>query len=326
MDILINIAGQLELGPLTEPPRRLTGGFLHEMYALTTAHGRWAVKLLNPHIMARPTAMENFRRAEALEARLEEAGIPILPALTFFGRRMQSFGGRFYYIYDYFDGRALSGDELTEVHCTRIGEILARIHSIERRSEPFIREPLAIDWEGLCASMHGVHPALHALLQRSLPMLKELQSCANAAFANLPPEAVICHNDMDVKNVLWNGSSCRVIDLECLGWSNPWLELYELALCWSGLADGRIDRMLLLSFVRAYAAAGGKLPESWECLHDANCGRLEWLEYNLRRALGQQCCEEERSVGISESMNALAQLELCHREKPRLLQSLSEIV
>lgn len=64
------------------PPVRLKDGFLHKMYSLFTAIYRYAVKLLNPYIMQRDTAMEKYRTAENPEAVLEANGIPIIPALV----------------------------------------------------------------------------------------------------------------------------------------------------------------------------------------------------------------------------------------------------
>lgn len=43
--------------------------------------------------------------------------------------------------------------------------------------------------------------------------------------------AEICHIDMASKNVLWLDNEFKLIDLECLGYSNPYVELFELALC-----------------------------------------------------------------------------------------------
>ena len=51
--------------------------------------------------------MENYRVAEKLEFLLEEKGIPIVPALVFENRKMQSIGGKFFYLYKWYDGKSL---------------------------------------------------------------------------------------------------------------------------------------------------------------------------------------------------------------------------
>ena len=111
------ICHALHLGMLTVPPSRLYGGYLHRMYHLTTDRGDYAVKLLNPEIMRRPDALDNYRTAEHHESMLAEAGLPILPALTIDGRKMQCVDGQHLYVFEYFDGHALPEDEITMAHC-----------------------------------------------------------------------------------------------------------------------------------------------------------------------------------------------------------------
>ena len=107
MDLFEKIGAQLGLGKLTAPPAALSGGYMHKMYSLKTETGKYAIKLLNPYIMKRDTAMENFRQAERLEAKLESRGLPILPALIFEGKKMQETDGQYYYLFEFFGGKAL---------------------------------------------------------------------------------------------------------------------------------------------------------------------------------------------------------------------------
>lgn len=53
-------------------------------------------------------------------------------------------------------------------------------------------------------------------------------------------------------------------------------------------------------FLQGYKKAGGELPTDWETLYDCNNGRLEWLEYNVKRVLGINCGEEEKEIGIEQ--------------------------
>lgn len=50
--------GQLTTEP--EQPEQVHGGFLHRMYQLKTDKVEYAVKALNPQIMKRETAMNNY--------------------------------------------------------------------------------------------------------------------------------------------------------------------------------------------------------------------------------------------------------------------------
>lgn len=78
------------------------------------------------------------------------------------------------------------------------------------------------------------------------------------------------------------------------------MEMLELALCWSGYEDCQIDFRLFQAFLQGYKNAGGDLPIDWETLYDCNNGRLEWLEYNIKRVLGIDCGDDEKEIGIEQ--------------------------
>jgi hypothetical protein len=56
----------MELGDIVSEPETVLGGFLHRMYIIETTKGKYAVKALNPQIMLRPTAMENYINSERI--------------------------------------------------------------------------------------------------------------------------------------------------------------------------------------------------------------------------------------------------------------------
>ena len=303
----VALCQQLNLGALTEQPTRLYGGLMHKMYRIATESGVYAVKCLNPHVMARPTAAANFAAAEELERKLEQTDLPILPALTIGGRKMQEVNGAYCYLFPYFEGKALTEDDITPRHCAIVGEALAKLHAIEVTHAPIEKETLHFDWEKF------------ALSDEDKTLLKQMQTAANAAV--LPPLSTICHNDMDPKNVLWEGMDCRIIDLECLGYGSPYLELLETALCWAGYERGTIDFDRFSAFVDAYAAAGGDLAADWAAVYHANGGRLAWLHYNLRRAAGEEG-EAYRALGSAEVTKTLACLRGYARHETLVLSAL----
>lgn len=305
---------------LQDKPICLNGGFMHKMYKINTEQGTYALKLLNPFVMQRETAMENYAKAEQIEMLLEKQGIPILPALSFNGRKMQEIDGKYFYIFDYFSGRVLKSNEITKYHCEEIGKVLAKIHSIDKKFENKIFSEMSIDWDYYLAKMEKVDMRLYTVLKDSLPVIKDSQNNGNLARKKLPPIVSICHNDMDCKNVLWNGNDYRIIDLECLSYSNPFMELFELALCWSGYENCQIDFRLFQAFFQGYANAGGELPVDWETLYDCNNGRLEWLEYNVKRVLGIDCGEDEKEIGIEQVEETVQHIIFYSEMKKQILE------
>ncbi len=323
--LLEGICGQCGLGAIQCQPLKLEGGFLHKMYSLFTTKGRYAVKLLNPNIMQRETAMENYRVAERLEIMLEENKIPVIPALVFSGRKMQEIGGQFFYLYEWYDGKALQAGEITESHCREVGKHLAKIHALDRHREALGQGEIHIDWEFYMGKYFAGDRELYRLLKENLPLLCESQDNGNAAIKKLPPLVCVCHNDMDSKNVLWKGMDCRIIDLECLGYSSPFVELYELALCWSGYQECHMDHNLFRCFLRSYAEAGGELPADWETIYWSNYGRLEWLEYNMKRSLGMECLEDEIALGISEVKNTMKNIVYYHNMREEIMEDCASV-
>ena len=90
---------------------------MHRMYKVRTSEKIYAVKYLNPNIMARADAISNFQRAEALEKIIEDAKIPIVPALIFDNRKMQNIDGQFFYIFDWHEGKITDWNHITTEQC-----------------------------------------------------------------------------------------------------------------------------------------------------------------------------------------------------------------
>lgn len=340
------ICTELQLGGLTAPPLRLSGGYTHRMFRLETTKGRYALKLLNPEIMRRPDALSNYQRAEGFEALLEAKGLPILPALTIGGRKLQRVDGQYLYVFEYFDGRVLRDEEITAVHCAKMGAALAQIHGAApvRQGEP-LSQPKADSspvngsqtpqspagdsspgkgsrWEALAEALVASDDAKTEglALRTAAPMLTRVTAAAEAAERRLPRMETLCHNDMDAKNVLWQGDSFRIIDLECLGYADPRQELLDLAISWAGWPpeEGRFK-----AFISAYAAADGRQIGDAALLYDSRRNHLDWLEYNARRALFDD--PEERRIGREQVLETIGKIEADQQNREKILRWMEDV-
>lgn len=320
-DFFRDLCTHCGLGNPTELPRPLTGGFTHRMYALTTPTGRYAVKLLNPEIMQRPGVLDNYRRAEAFEALLEAAGLPILPALTLNGSKMQCVGGQYAYVFDYFDSRVLPPDSITPAHCAAMGDVLARIHGVQAAPARPIESP-DIDWDGLASALTASADCrdLGELLRAHLPELASHTRAAVDAASRLTGDFALCHNDMDPKNVLWQGSDFRIIDLECLGMAHPQQEMLDQALTWGG---SPLDKARFTAFLQGYVRAGGTLPADAAALFDSRRNYLDWLAYNARRCLFPDA--QERAVAREQLASTLSYILAVRQDRDNALAWLEEI-
>ena len=93
-------AETLKLGKVIEKPVQITGGLMHKMFKVVTDEGRYIIKLLNPNIMKRPTAMDNYKIADDIEELLKQNNIPAVYALIFNGSKMQELNGQYYYVFE----------------------------------------------------------------------------------------------------------------------------------------------------------------------------------------------------------------------------------
>ena len=135
----------------------------------------------------------------------------------------------------------------------------------------------------------------------------------------LPRVEAVCHNDMDPKNVLWQGADFRIIDLECLGWADPMQELLDLAIAWAGWPT---DETKLVAFVRAYYAAGGERPADAALVFDSRRNHLDWLAYNAKRALSED--GQERAMGRSQISETIDKIRSDQQNRSRMLRWMAE--
>jgi len=320
------LSTELQLGDLLSEVSEVTGGLTHKMYKFETKQGRYIVKLLNPHIMKRATALGNFKRADELEEILRKHNIPIIPSLNFNNNKMQEIDGQFFYVYEWYSGLALTGKEIQKNNCEIIGSVLANIHNIDIRSEKYTRDEINIDWNKYIELSKEQGSPIFSLLKDKEILLYDSQIKGNLAIKNIPDIISICHNDLDSKNVLWVNDSFKIIDLECLNYSNPYLELLELALCWSGYEECNIKFDYLKAFINAYFKDNRNVNMDWETLYYSNYGRLEWLEYNVKRALLLECdTKDEQELGINQVKETISHVIYYDSIKSELIEILSII-
>lgn len=324
-NILYLIAENLQLGQVLEKPVQVTGGFMHKMFKVVTEKGRYIIKLLNSNIMKRPSAMGNYKIADDIEEILKQNNIPAIYALEFQNSKMQELNGQYYYVFEWYDGKSLKDGEIKILHCQKIGELLAKIHNIDLKNEPFEQDEMHIDWQKYIELSKNADSPIYDYIKDYADLFNESMTKGNAAIKKMPSVKAICHNDMDSKNILWLGDEFKLIDLECLGYSNPYLELFELALCWSSYEICDIDFERFNIFFKAYFANTNLDTNiDWTIMYYSNYGRLEWLEYNIKRALMLECdTDEEQQLGISEVKETVEHIIYYDRMKNDILKSIN---
>ena len=307
MEDIYALVKQCGLGILKGQIHPVSGGFMHKMFKVQTTAGTYAVKCLNPEIMSRPDAMRNYAEAERLERVLESKGIPVVAALSFDGKKMITVNGRYYYVFPWQEGKITDFDAISCEQCLKAGEILGRIHAIDAKSvEPNEAEFSDVDFGRLLALAREKESVIAPIIEANITLLENAQDRLNEARKKLPSISVISDDDLDPKNIMWHEGNAYVIDLECLGYGNPVSAFLSLALQWAGTVNGKFNKDNLEAFFKGYLKAYDNGFRSYDELFGIAYTWIEWLEYNINRALGTVSTkEEEIKLGEAETLNTI---------------------
>lgn len=319
------LVNKCKLGKIEDEVLPVSGGLMHKMFKVRTSTGTYAVKSLNPEIMNRPGVMDNYAKAERLESILEKEGLPVVAALSFDGRKMLEEEGRYFYVFKWQEGSITDWNAISKEQCFKAGELLGRIHGIDSKtveaSEPGLSE---IDFDKYLERAKGT-PIIN-VLGENLSLCKEAQRKLNEARRALPSIQAIINDDMDPKNVMWHEGNPYVIDLECLEYGNPVYSCLNLSLQWSGTVTGNFNRENLKAFYEGYLKAYDNGFRDYDKLLGTAYTWVEWLEYNIRRALGMEGNNpEDIRLGEEEVYNTIKRIQYLGSVEKDICSALKEI-
>lgn len=313
----VKLCNILKLGELIKTPEAISGGLLHRMFAIETSNGQYAVKALNPQIMARPTALNNYIKSEGIASILSNH-IPAQPAKVYEGTFLQDIDNQFYMVFDWIEGCSLETSEITEAMCKKIGSILAAIHKTDfseiRNIHEALNEKQQIDWSFYLNKGKEGRAIWVELLSDSVEQLSLWNDKANRSLKILATESVFSHRDLEPKNVMWKQGSPIIIDWESAGDINPKHDLIETAVYWSMNELGRVDKDKFHAFINGYQEHYRIIDANWRVVLELGySSKLDWLEYSLKRSLQIECADEiEQEMGtkqVIDTINALKEYE-----------------
>ncbi|MEO3945803.1 phosphotransferase [Gorillibacterium sp. CAU 1737] len=303
----------LRLGELIGEPEAVSGGLIHKLYAITTSKGKYAVKVLNPQIMERPTAKQNVIRSEQIASRAADV-VSALPAIRVEGRFLHEGNNAFYLVFDWVDGISLKPSEVTVRHCEEMGALLADLHQTDFSGLAMDKEEASqestIDWTFYLQRGREARFVWVTQLQDAMEKLYEWNALANHSASLLEADRVFSHRDLEPKNVMWTADGPVIIDWESAGSIHPLQDLTETAFYWSREDGGTIDKDRFLAFLQGYQRKIGPLAADWNVvLATGFRGRLAWLEYSLNRSLFIECSDaEEQQLGTEQVIGTLYDL------------------
>ena len=314
------------LGKILPPVIPVSGGYMHRMYRVNTSGHSYAVKHLNPEIMKRSNVMENYRKAEKLERIIEDAGIPVVAAITINGQKMQEVDENYFYIFHWQNGSITDWNNITPEQCRQAGAIQARIHALQPRFMDHTDPELSnINWAEYIAEADRQGRVIVPLLKENEPLLNDAQEALNAARLALPAIECITNEDMDPKNVMWDEGKPVMIDLECLDYGNPVSHVLQLSLQWSGITTCTLDLANTKAFFDGYLETWDNGFRNYGSVVGLAYTWIEWLEYNITRALGQCQDEEEQAMGVSEVRNTINRIRYIREKEDQIRNLLDQI-
>ena len=300
------------LGTITEEPKPVTGGLMHNMYHVSTDQGEYAIKVLNPDIMKRPAALTNMIHAELVSNALSNV-IPLVAAKTIQGKNIIEVDGSFFVVFDWLDGKSVFAPDISEYHCEQIGRMLGKIHAAQIKIDTMV-ENLDIrkiyDWDLFIDKAKQCDSEVLDLLQEYLEKIIKWDRNAVYSLREISKNQVISHRDLDPKNVMWNNNGPYIIDWEAAGYVNPYQELIEVLNYWISDEMGKYDKAKFDALMQAYTENKNIYNVHWDVILSCSFdGMLGWLEYNLKRALGLEGTgENDRQEGIQQTIGTISDL------------------
>lgn len=284
---------------------KLSGGLMHKMFKVETDKGTYAIKILNPEVMSRGNAYDNFVISEKISNLAKNNGIIVSSALLINDNYLTKYDDMYYMVFDFVNGKTLTDEEITIEHCKKIGKILSQIHSLDYQDLELenkrVNYKRLYDWESYITNPNFDDMSYKEKYLRNYKKYNSLLKRANERFNESNIEASICHNDMDPKNVMWDGVNPIIIDWESAGLSNPYRELLEDALCWSGFLSDNFNEEKFSAVIAEYIKTKPIEHQRYSTICGNLVGRFGWLKYNLERSLGI-CSDdlEERKLAENE--------------------------
>ena len=304
-----------KLGILQKEPSRVSGGLLNRVYKVQTDKGTFAIKLLNPEVMKRENAKRNHTFAETVSNIAKDNNVSCLPAKIIDGEILQQIDGYYFLIFDWFEGKAITDEELTIEKTKKAAKELLKIHKIDfgklKEKCKAYYDTDAVDWEFYIEKIDN--KKIKKLLLDNIHKFSELDKQSIKSLKIISKNMLISHRDLDLPNILWDSKENPVIiDWESTGLINPSMEVIDTAWNWSG-GQNYFDKEKFSAFITTYKENGGKLDEFNESLKADYKAKFGWLEYNLKRICGIECLdEEEKILGEKEVIRTIDEINKFH--------------
>lgn len=284
-------------------PNKLTETKDYKNYRVTTEQGIYVIKLLKEKL--NDEEIKKLKFSEKLLDKLSDNNLPVLIPNKYDGSILQCLEDKYYYIYNYFEGNILASKDIILEQCKIIGEVLGKTHlidlqRIEKKTIPYLH----IRWRKyLRLAIHKGSP-ISKCLSENITLLERATESCNNSLNSIPNVVTICYKNLNCHNVLWNNNDFRIINSEKVCYANPYIELLEVALSWSGIEDYKVNYNLFNNVIKEYFKEAIRPNIDWKVIYEINLiERLKIAEQNIKNALMIDCKSKDDQKYGEENVN-----------------------
>lgn len=303
---------------------QIPGGRIHGMWKIETTTGNYAVKVLNASRVSAKDLLR-YRQTEKIASLLAAHRVNAVSAIPFQGDVIYSQSGIHCMIYHWVEGPVLAALSPHDF-AYQLGESLAYIHAVQLDYDPAFPSHTSYVNEEQDKERSWSFPTLNDELKNRLDALStDIQHIEQQAkkIKSKPLsdqfDCVLSHRDMDPSNVIMNNNQLMIIDWELAGYIDPTYDFLLTALYTARIAPGKIDLDVFKKFTAGYTSIHPiPNPSNWE---DAWVrvldGWLEWLHFNVQRAVDVTKSQPERDLGRLEADKILKTIDSVYLLKPQ---------
>ncbi len=308
---MITLLNQCGYGEILEKPTRISGGFLNRLYKVKTIKGTYVIKALNPKVMKRKNAKNNHIFAENVSNIARNHGVKCLPARVIEKGALIQINSYYFMIFDWVEGNVIKEKEVNIEKIQKVAKELAKIHKIDFKT---LKDQCKVsfnkkisDWTIYIEKLENEN--LKRMLDENKKKFEELDEKSIECLKKISRDMVISHRDLDLSNVIWNENDEPVIiDWESAGLINPIVEVIDTAWNWRGIKQNAKNNFK--DFIETYNKENpGYKTDFKDAAQAVLKYKFDWLEYNLKRACGIECLdEEEKELGEKEAIKTIDEI------------------
>lgn len=323
------LSNHFNLGSLFQEPERVFGGLLHIMWRLTTEKGSYAIKQLSNNIdLTNSKIIQNYETSEDMAFIFSQNGVPAVSAIKKVDKHLFIIDEVGYLVYPWVEAKALDQHVISEYHALKMAEILAKMHALSLNNAQITEPKIAVHTQEKILKVIEKAQDFNCEFYTDLQKNQENILTINESYQQAIPiqyiNPIICHGDLDQKNVLWHKHNPIILDWESTCKVNATYDFINTAFYWSGITTV-FNKNIFLKMVEVYQQSGGVLVK--QHLRGACYGPfgwIDWLIYNIERA----CVKEEsesKKMGIYEVNQTLVALLRLKISMPEIINIVSEI-